>query len=413
MKRPFQKMTTATVAIILAHAASSCQGFRSPQSKFIVHEQSQSGFRTLSWALLERKDDQIPVGFDDSILSDRQQGVLVLLTVPVAWGTFEPAVRLVYQIQPDIPAFLFSLAYYLVAAIPLCLFALAEERKNESFSKSTIQGGFELGTYLFVGNALQVIGLKTVPSDRAAFLLQLTTILVPLVQSILAKNLSIIPTKTWIACFVALAGIALIGMDGAADSITSLQTNHIAFAVGDFYIMLGALFYSFHCIRLEGYAKNSTSAIQLAAAKASTEALWASLVVFACIMTATSLQQPDVSPAIGYFQDAGNNLLDYYQNSLLKLSDSTDTSSLITLTGALLWTGLVTIAYTITAQTYGQSRVSPATANLIYTIQPFFTALIAFFVLGETLGIYGYAGGSLIAAAVLLVVTDGESVDAR
>jgi drug/metabolite transporter (DMT)-like permease len=67
------------------------------------------------------------------------------------------------------------------------------------------------------------------------------------------------------------------------------------------------------------------------------------------------------------------------------------------------------VAYTIYAQSFGQSRVPPATANLIYTIQPFFTALVAFLVLGETLGPAGYVGGSLIGAAVLLVIQDEDS----
>jgi drug/metabolite transporter (DMT)-like permease len=72
---------------------------------------------------------------------------------------------------------------------------------------------------------------------------------------------------------------------------------------------------------------------------------------------------------------------------------------------ATLWTGLVTVAYTINAQSYGQSRIPANTANLIYTIQPFFIASIAWKVLNETtLGVYGYVGGSLIGAAVVLVV---------
>jgi len=110
-------------------------------------------------------------------LSDRQKGVLVLLSVPVAWGTFEPAVRFVYAIDPPIPAFLFSFAYYLVAATSLILAsAIAGMKDKEPMDTSDsgwpMKGGIELGSYLFVGNALQVLGLQTVNSDRAAFLLQ-------------------------------------------------------------------------------------------------------------------------------------------------------------------------------------------------------------------------------------------------
>jgi drug/metabolite transporter (DMT)-like permease len=65
----------------------------------------------------------------------------------------------------------------------------------------------------------------------------------------------------------------------------------------------------------------------------------------------------------------------------------------------------VTIAYTIYAQSYGQRRVRPATANLIYTAQPICTAAVAWLVLGEAMGPAGYAGGALVGAAVLLVVS--------
>lgn len=315
-----------------------------------------------------------------------------------------------YQIQPDIPPFLFSLAYYTVATTPLCLLALTgRDGKSNATSASTrlpIIGGFELGTYLFIGNALQLVGLKTVPSDRAAFLLQLTTIFVPLVQSAINRNLFTIPFKTWAACGVALLGVALIGIEGSHDAFLSLASIQVInFSSGDCLIILGALFYTLHCIRLEIYAKQIPSAVALAAAKATTETLWTALVVGVCLLAA----QTDSlnNPLFGELQDAGNDILQYiesYETSFLH----GEVELYAKFAAALLWTGIVTIAYTITAQTYGQSRVPPTTANLIYTIQPFFTAIVAFIVLGERLDATGYAGGTLIAAAVLLVVAGDE-----
>jgi drug/metabolite transporter (DMT)-like permease len=79
--------------------------------------------------------------------------------------------------------------------------------------------------------------------------------------------------------------------------------------------------------------------------------------------------------------------------------------SLMPAAAAILWTGWVTVAYTIYAQSYGQSRVRPVTANLIYTIQPVCTATFAWLLLGETLCAAGYLGGALIGSAVLLVTT--------
>lgn len=78
---------------------------------------------------------------------------------------------------------------------------------------------------------------------------------------------------------------------------------------------------------------------------------------------------------------------------------------------AVMWTGLVPIAYTIVAQTYGQRRVVPVTANLIYTIQPLGTAFFAYLVLHESLTLGGYIGGLVIGVAVLLVVTVEQSTE--
>jgi len=72
---------------------------------------------------------------------------------------------------------------------------------------------------------------------------------------------------------------------------------------------------------------------------------------------------------------------------------------------AILWTGWATCAYTIYAQSYGQSRVQPTDANLIYTVQPIFTALFAFVLLGETIGSTEFIGGALIATAVYVVAS--------
>lgn len=338
--------------------------------------------------------------------------------------------RFVYQIQPDIPPFVFSFVYYLVATSALLFFAsrppaaldddapiggdsIPSEESAESLTEPAvtdllpIQGGLELGTYLFIGNGLQVVGLKTVPSDRAAFLLQLTTIFVPLVQAIFARNLLAVPTKTWIACLIALCGVGLMGLDGAGDgSMPSLSLDNIEFSQGDIFIILGALAYTFHCIRLEGYAK-TTSAVKLAAAKASTETMWSALTVATCVIAALTYSTD--GSTLDVARSSGENIISYWGNFQNELQDtSANVDQWLTLAAAVTWTGLVTVAYTIYAQSFGQSRVKPATANLIYSIQPLFTALFAWAILGETLGPAGYAGGALIGSSVLLVIQDDD-----
>jgi len=351
----------------------------------------------------------------DPNTSERQSGILVLLTVPLAWGTFEPAVRYVYDIQPNVPPFVFQFVYYMIAVGALAALATSGRWSDESTthlqrqypsSESVpsllwIQGGVELGTYLFLGNGMQVIGLKTIPSDRAAFLLQLTTIFVPLVQSLVARNLSILRLRTWIACFVALLGVACIGLDGStSDAASNLS---LMFSQGDLYIVLAALFYTFHCIRLETYAQ-TTPALQLALAKATTEAFWCFLVISAALLAA-NLEYDTTLPIFDAAQASGENIMEYGQSFITSLQDKNiSPEQWEKLAAATSWIALVTIAYTLTAQSYGQARVPPASANLIYTLQPLYTAIIAFLVLGETLGPAGFVGGLLIASAVLLII---------
>ena len=116
-------------------------------------------------------------------ISQETLGLMVLLSVPVVWGTYVPVVRSLYDFDPPIPGFLFSFAYFTVASLSsLALVASQYSKNNDSstpnnsspFPPLPITAGAELGTYLFLGNCLQVMGLRSVPADKAGFLVQCT-----------------------------------------------------------------------------------------------------------------------------------------------------------------------------------------------------------------------------------------------
>lgn len=81
-----------------------------------------------------------------------------------------------YEIDPPIPGFIFSTAYFAVAAVSafglLSLQQPSVKQDDRDDGWTALKAGLELGFYLFLGNSLQVLGLKTVPSDRAGFLVQ-------------------------------------------------------------------------------------------------------------------------------------------------------------------------------------------------------------------------------------------------
>ena len=379
-------------------------------------------------------------GIDAEYRTGSTSALLVLCTVPLAGGTFEPAVRLVYQLKdPAIPGFLFGLSYYLVATVALGIIDWLNGQSRGNFTKNggdyvnhlsddsvmgsmtistTTVAGVELGTYLFVGNALQVLGLQTIASDRAAFLLQLTTIFVPIVDAFVRRQ--------WISRTVAFAsGVALIGvafltlevepavlMDQLLRQDSLYGSSGIMLAMGDVYVILAAVCYTFHCLRLADYAERVPNPIALALSKARTELFWSLLAVayFWCATTTeATLNSPSGWDQIVQEQGLGIHTLFERVVDVVSRSDNSlpiDEHALQLALGAILWTGLVPVAYTILAQSYGQRYVSAITANLIYTLQPLATALVAYLLLQEaTLTSWGYLGGLLLGVSVVLVVT--------
>ena len=399
--------------------------------------------------------------------SEKLLGILVLLTVPLSWGTYAPVVKYVYEMDPPVPGFVFSAGYYLIASVTLTLLAVGMSWKNEvevgnisttdvndkgadadadadtnnivgtmktmqetepstSFLSLPLQtrAGIELGSYLFLGNCLQVVGLKTVPADRAAFLVQLTTVMVPLFSAIFAGDLGAIPAATWVACVLAFAGVLVMGLDrpdldlaslfqgvdgsGSGAEFQGVDLQGLAFSQGDVLITLAAVSYTMHVIRLGRYAKH-TKPLNLAASKATVEAVL-SIGLVAGLMTSGAS-----TSGVDFVREMSGEIQSYF----LQLQNAFDsTGSVFPPDGssaalwACLWTGWVTCAYTIYAQSFGQSRVNPTDANLIYTMQPIFSSLFAYFLLGESLGVFGFGGASLIFFALWVVTSSNQSSDA-
>lgn len=393
------------------------------RTPLVLHESTTASDGNSS----ESSDDS-----QDEIILDKERalGILVLLSVPLSWGTYGPVVRYLYELQPPVPGFVFSATYYMVASLSLLTLSSIQENnsvdtssltgerddtitniEDEETTRLPIIGGLELGSYLFFANGLQILGLKTVPADRAGFLVQLTTVMVPVVQAALSGNLKSIPMPTWTACLLAFGGVVIMGLDGKEamllnDSngglLSNLSSSLSTFTQGDLLIVLAAFVYTLHVVRLGKYAKETTP-LKLAACKATTEACLSvglvSLLLFLGDMTGG-----DASGLLGYAQHAGREISTFFTTISQGLASGTvPTSALLPAIGATLWTGLVTCAYTIYAQSFGQRRVSPTEANLVYTVQPIFTALFAWGLLGETLGPAGFVGAAFIGSAVYTV----------
>jgi len=350
------------------------QLFVSKSSTFTTYP-LQPVFRAPLRALQQSNADQEEVD---------QAALVVLATVPLAWGSFEPATRYLYSLDPVMPGSLFSVGYYAVAATVLgFLWRLISPSEPVPW-----RAGAELGAYLFVGNGIQVWGLRTVPSDRAALFLQLTTLIVPLLEVSIRQTK--IDSRIWLSCCLALVGATTIGLDGEKLPFAAASFS------GDGCILCAAVSYSLHCLRLEKFAKATSTPFPLAFGKAAVES---ALSVASVLLISTD---------IGPFSEAKTELVAFFSD-IQSMEDSVLKTYVHGSSFAILWTGIVTIAYTISAQTYGQKSISPIIANIIYTAQPLWTIVIAYVLLGERLSIQSGIGGLLIFAAVVFCLPNADN----
>ena len=306
--------------------------------------------------------------------------IAALVAVPIAWGTYSPAVEFAYALPHMPPPQALSFAFVAVSAASLQLASAlappeqplepADDADAPPDDALRLRAGAELGLWLFLGSNIQLLGLQLTDAARAGFIVQLTTVLVPLAEALLLRRA--LPPRLWAAVAAATAGIAQISVLGGAASGDPR---------GDALVAASAVMYTAHVVRLGEFAA-ALPALGLAKAKA-----------------AAQLALNVVT--LGALQAGGGVDLGGWAASLTPAEAAT-------LGGVCLWNGLVPSAFTTWAQSYGQSAVSPTAANVLYSVQPVTNAAIAAVVLGEVLTPDEVGGGALVLLGAALASTASE-----
>jgi drug/metabolite transporter (DMT)-like permease len=232
--------------------------------------------------------------------------------------------------------------------------------------------------------------------------------MVPIVQATMDRDFRSVPKTTWIGCLVALAGVVVMGLDASALSALSLDSLHVVFTRGDALIVAAALLYTLHVVKL-GYWAKQTTPLKLSTAKSIVQTALSLCFVAALSFAAVSAQGAGSLPP-GLAASAlgkGKEIVQFFASVATQWSTGQmAVPSWGKVVGTILWCGTVGNAYVLYAQSYGQRLVRPSDANLVYSLQPIFTAFFAYLFLGETMGATGLAGGALILLAVSLVATE-------
>lgn len=223
----------------------------------------------------------------------------------------------------------------------------------------------------------QTLGLTLTTATRAGFLIQATALLTPLLASFAGEKIG---RNVWIGCAIALSGCLFIASDA-----TATDADEALFSLGgDAAILSSAFFFSLATVRLGTYARRIPS-VELAAAKS---------VVLGTIAFATFV-------AVGASMvAAGDPITDLWPNW-----DSSPVGWAV-----LCYSALGPGAAAAFLHAKGQSVVSPAEAQVIFSSTPLWSVAFAVLLLGgEPMSWKTIVGGLAVVAAGLVASRKSEA----
>jgi drug/metabolite transporter (DMT)-like permease len=211
-------------------------------------------------------------------------------------------------------------------------------------------------------------------ANHGAFLLQLTTLIVPVMQGLRGEK---IPRQIQLAVALALVGIFAFTQDptGVVTVAASASASEVATAAqhiqtGDALVLGAAFFYSIYDIQTFYWGKR-VPRTELVTIKVGFQA------TLSCILCACA---------------AHDQVVDY-------LATNPDWSVLLP---TVLWSGLIVNALATFLQVGGMQAVGPVRAQTIFASQPIWAASLNYMVLGSVLGVQGVVGGAAFLAALFL-----------
>ena len=274
----------------------------------------------------------------------RLKADLTLFLVSIIWGSAFVAQRVAGQMGN---VYLFNGARYLLAALVVLPFA--GRIGSPPYKREQYKWMFIAGFLLFVGSALQQLGVVYTTAGNAGFITALYVVLVPIVLFFGWRE-----RLHWLS--VAAVGLAVVG------AFLLSTAGRFEVRAGDAIELGGALFWTFHVVTLGKFA---------------------------------SKFEP-LSFSVGQLAVCG----------LLNLGVGAFTESIPTfnwsLVAAILYTALFSLGLCYTLQIWAQRHTPPADAALILSLESVFAVISGWLLLDETLLPIQAFGCVLIFIAVIL-----------
>ena len=315
--------------------------------------------------------------------AEYKRGLATVAFITLLFASNSPALRFAFTSAEHVPPVLLVSAVASCTALSSLLVggpllsslptpSTLDANASTTIDPTSIRAGLELGLWKSLGTAANLYGLSLTSASHGAFLIQMTTFIVPVVQGIQGVP---IPKRIWGAVAIALTGLFLFTSDPAAADPSSSSLVSDASLTGDLACVTAACFYALYDLRLFVWGKKVTP-LRLIQNKVGAQAFIAVATLF----------------AFGY-SDASSFFNSVTQDELLSIGP------------LILWSGIVVNGIAPFLQVGGQQAIGPSRAQVIYASGPLWAALISLVALGETVGVQGAVGGAAFLAATLLAAT--------
>lgn len=323
-----------------------------------------------------------------------RRGLLICTIITVVFSSNSPAIHAAFaSVETPPPALLVNAAVSCIALTGIALggplldavtpppssLERNQEKAEEEDPDAAVKAGLELGLWKGLGMTANVFGLSMTTANHAAFLIQLTTLIVPVIQGFMGYEIT---TTIWASVALALSGVFLFTQEA---TVAGAASNP---ALGDALCLVAALFYAGYDIRCFEWGKQ-VPARPLITNKIAAQAFLSLLLL------------------VGAGWDQANEFFTSF-SSTFATTLANDPSSLFLLGGVLLWSGLTVNSLAPFVQVSAQQAIGPTKAQTIYASQPMWAALLSFFFIGETVGLQGFIGGGAFVAALFLAATSDK-----
>jgi drug/metabolite transporter (DMT)-like permease len=287
----------------------------------------------------------------------RTRSNLLLLLVALIWGSAFVAQAIGTR---SVGAFTFTGLRFALGAAVVAPFAWlewrtlrAQERQPRPRDVAHIAG---LGTLLFLGAAMQQIGMLTTTVTNAGFLTALYIPLVPVLGWIVSRHVP--HWTTWFAAAGCTVGTWALTRGGASAGLSN-------FKAGDWWVIASSVPWAAH-VMLVGRAANRLHGAMLVACGQ----------FIACSALALMLGVA---------------------------TEPITAQGLRLALGAIIYTGVLSVGLGFTLQVVAQRHARAADAAIVLSSETVFAAAFGAVFMGDRIGAAGFAGCALILACILMV----------